>query len=65
MLTSLLSLILSKKEKPQVVFILGGPGSGKGTMCEWLLKEYGTEFKHLSTGDLLRDEAKTDSAEAK
>lgn len=37
-----------------VVFVLGGPGSGKGTQCAKLVKDYG--FKHLSAGDLLREE---------
>lgn len=27
--------------KPPVVFVLGGPGSGKGTQCERLAEEYG------------------------
>lgn len=45
----------------QVVFILGGPGSGKGTMCtllvERLLDDYGRpQWAHLSAGDLLREE---------
>ena len=44
---------------PQVFFILGGPGSGKGTNCERLSKEL--NFCHFSAGDLLRDEAKKDS----
>lgn len=35
-------------------FVLGGPGSGKGTQCAKLVEEYG--FFHLSTGDLLREE---------
>jgi len=39
---------------PQVVFVLGGPGSGKGTQCEKIVKEFG--FIHLSAGDLLRSE---------
>jgi UMP-CMP kinase len=29
-----------------VVFVLGGPGAGKGTQCENLTKDYG--FVHLS-----------------
>lgn len=29
------------KPKAPVVFVLGGPGSGKGTQCERLAKEYG------------------------
>lgn len=37
-----------------VVFVLGGPGSGKGTQSARLVKEYG--FTHLSAGDLLRAE---------
>lgn len=37
-----------------VVYVLGGPGAGKGTQCEHLVRDYG--FKHLSAGDLLRAE---------
>jgi len=37
-----------------VIFVLGGPGAGKGTQCERLVKDYG--FVHLSAGDLLRAE---------
>ncbi|KAG9032319.1 UMP-CMP kinase [Tulasnella sp. JGI-2019a] len=37
-----------------VVFVLGGPGVGKGTQCANLVRDYG--FVHLSTGDLLRAE---------
>lgn len=39
---------------PNVVFVLGGPGAGKGTMCE--LAEIQLDWTHLSTGDLLRAE---------
>ena len=37
-----------------VVYILGGPGSGKGTQSAYLVRDYG--FTHLSAGDLLREE---------
>ena len=37
-----------------VVYVLGGPGAGKGTQCANLVRDYG--FKHLSAGDLLRAE---------
>jgi UMP-CMP kinase len=40
--------------KPLVTFVLGGPGSGKGTQCKLICDEFG--FKHLSAGDLLRAE---------
>jgi adenylate kinase len=39
-------------EVPDIVFVLGGPGSGKGTQCSRIANEYG--FVHLSAGDLLR-----------
>ena len=37
-----------------VIFVLGGPGAGKGTQCAKLVSQYG--FTHLSAGDLLRAE---------
>lgn len=40
--------------KPNVIFVLGGPGSGKGTMCE--LAETQLGWTHLSAGTLLRAE---------
>ncbi|KAJ2778519.1 bifunctional uridylate/adenylate kinase [Coemansia javaensis] len=39
-----------------VVFVLGGPGSGKGTNSARLVEDFG--FVHLSAGDLLREEQK-------
>ena len=50
-----------KKEVPTfspssvtVLFVLGGPGAGKGTQCANLVRDY--KFTHLSAGDLLRAE---------
>ena len=37
-----------------VIFVLGGPGSGKGTQCAKLVERYGAA--HYSAGDLLRAE---------
>jgi UMP-CMP kinase len=48
---------------PEVVFVLGGPGSGKGTQCAKLVKEF--DFVHLSAGELLREERDRDSDDAK
>ncbi|MEL7496320.1 MAG: nucleoside monophosphate kinase [Planctomycetota bacterium] len=45
--------------KPNIVFVLGGPGAGKGTMCE--LAEIQLGWTHLSTGELLRAEQETNS----
>ena len=44
---------------PCIVFVLGGPGSGKGTVCPLLVSEFG--FVHLSVGDLLRSEVASKS----
>lgn len=38
----------------QVIFVLGGPGAGKGTQCALLSSRY--DLVHLSAGDLLREE---------
>jgi len=40
--------------KVTVVYVLGGPGAGKGTQCARLVQRYGCV--HLSAGDLLRAE---------
>jgi len=37
-----------------VVFVLGGPGSGKGTQCARISEQF--KWAHLSAGDLLRAE---------
>jgi len=42
------------KDDITVVFILGGPGTGKGTQCAKIVQDFG--FVHLSAGDLLREE---------
>ncbi len=42
--------------------MLGGPGSGKGTQCSNIVRDYG--FVHLSAGDLLREEQKRESPNA-
>ncbi|KAK3337274.1 uridylate kinase [Cercophora scortea] len=44
-----------------VLFVLGGPGAGKGTQCARLVSEYG--FTHLSAGDLLRAEQERPGSE--
>lgn len=48
--------------KPNVVFVLGGPGAGKGTMCE--LAECQLGWTHLSTGELLRAEIEAGGPDA-
>lgn len=42
-----------------VVFVLGGPGSGKGTNCLKIKDQFG--YEHLSAGDLLRAERESGS----
>jgi UMP-CMP kinase len=48
-------------EKVTVVYMLGGPGSGKGTQSANLVRDYG--FTHLSAGDLLRAEQDREGSE--
>merc|ERR1712227_246140 len=45
---------LQMKETEFGIIILGAPGAGKGTHCEWISRDY--KLKHLSTGELLRAE---------
>ncbi|XP_022964572.1 UMP-CMP kinase 3-like isoform X1 [Cucurbita moschata] len=47
------------EKKPTVVFVLGGPGSGKGTQCAYIVEHFG--FSHFSAGDLLRAEMNSGS----
>lgn len=54
-------LAVSAMKKPEVIFILGGPGAGKGTTCSDIVKKTG--YVHLSAGDLLREERTKPDAE--
>ncbi|WVZ17359.1 hypothetical protein V8G54_010341 [Vigna mungo] len=47
------------EKNPTVVFVLGGPGSGKGTQCANIVDNF--QYTHLSAGDLLRAEIKSGS----
>ena len=44
-----------------MIFVLGGPGAGKGTQSASIVEKYG--YVHLSAGDLLREERKSGSAQ--
>lgn len=53
------SMLVSSKERLfNIIILLGPPGSGKGSQAVWIAEKLG--IKHLSTGDLFRDAAKTD-----
>jgi UMP-CMP kinase len=54
-------LATSEDTKPKfhVVFVLGGPGSGKGTNCVKIKEKFA--YEHLSAGDLLRAERESGS----
>ncbi|TQS39228.1 hypothetical protein Golomagni_00250 [Golovinomyces magnicellulatus] len=47
--------------KVTVIYVLGGPGAGKGTQCAKLVHDY--NFTHLSAGDLLRAEQNREGSE--
>jgi len=48
-------------KKVMVIYVLGGPGAGKGTQCERIVQDFG--FVHLSAGDLLREEQKREGSQ--
>ncbi|XP_070614845.1 adenylate kinase isoenzyme 1 isoform X1 [Erythrolamprus reginae] len=52
-----------KLKNHKIIFVVGGPGSGKGTQCERIVQKYG--YTHLSTGDLLRAEVSSGSDRGK
>lgn len=52
-----------KEAKLPIIWVLGGPGSGKGTQCDKIVAKYG--FTHLSSGDLLRAEVQSGSERGK
>ena len=38
--------------RPNVIFVIGGPGCGKGTQCKRIVSNFG--YVSFSSGDLLR-----------
>ncbi|CAF1437712.1 unnamed protein product [Adineta steineri] len=50
---------MDKLKNKKIIFVVGGPGSGKGTQCERIVQKYG--YTHLSTGDLLRETVQSKS----
>ncbi|XP_074911407.1 adenylate kinase isoenzyme 1 isoform X3 [Buteo buteo] len=57
------SMSTEKLKHHKIIFVVGGPGSGKGTQCEKIVQKYG--YTHLSTGDLLRAEVSSGSERGK
>ena len=53
---------VAEEEKPQVIFLLGGPGSGKGTVSSTLKEKLG--WIPISAGDCLREEKASGSKDA-
>lgn len=47
--------LIKKSPLGPVIFIIGPPGSGKGTLCSRICAEFPGRFKHLSVGDFLRE----------
>ncbi|KAF5897822.1 adenylate kinase isoenzyme 5, partial [Clarias magur] len=49
----------TEKRKPKVIFVIGGPGSGKALQCEKLEERYG--LRRLCPGDMLCTELQSHS----
>lgn len=49
----------AKQKKVKIVFVIGGPGSGKGTQCKRIAQQFG--YTHLSVGEILRQETSSGS----
>lgn len=52
-------LVFERSMQPQLTFLLGGPGSGKGTLSAMMVQRM--KFCHVSMGALLRAEVRTGS----
>ncbi|KAJ8357382.1 hypothetical protein SKAU_G00201760 [Synaphobranchus kaupii] len=50
---------LEDAKKQKIIFVVGGPGAGKGLQCEKMEERYG--LRTLSPGDLLQSEIQADS----
>ncbi len=45
-----------EEQKENIIFVLGGPGSGKGTQCKRIISNF--KYESFSTGDILRSTVK-------
>lgn len=54
------------KELPPgpIVFVIGAPGSGKGTLCSRICQQIPGSFRHISVGDYLRELCNTTGSDA-
>lgn len=60
------SIASTAKELPSgpIVFVIGPPASGKGTLCSRLCQYIPDSFRHLSIGDYLRELCSSPELEA-
>lgn len=57
--------LFKREDNVEVIFILGGPGVGKGTLCSLLIERNPSSpyrYCHLSAGDLLRGERSNENS---
>lgn len=63
LISYLLRFLIQVASGAPIIWVLGGPGCGKGTQCDRIIAKYG--FSHFSTGDLLRAEVGSGSTKGK
>ncbi|XP_053154583.1 adenylate kinase isoenzyme 1-like isoform X3 [Hemicordylus capensis] len=61
--TRILVHLHDKLQAPIIIFMVGGPGCGKGVQCARLADKY--NFYHVAIGDLLREEASRATSKGK
>lgn len=60
---SLAAALREGGEPPRLTFLVGGPGSGKGTLCDLIAAH--TPLQHVSVGAILRQITSTGTAEGR
>ncbi|XP_048343784.1 adenylate kinase isoenzyme 1-like [Sphaerodactylus townsendi] len=55
--------VREKLRSPVIIFVIGGPGCGKGPCCARLATKY--NFYHVAVGELLREEVKKATGNSK
>lgn len=62
--TSSAAAATTKPPAGPIIFVIGPPGAGKGTLCAHICERFPEHFRHLSVGGYLRELFSNDGEEA-